>query len=102
MRAPSAPLRVTQLQLPTAPLPDAGAQVNIAGVMAALDVDELDRTSKQVLVVIACRADRAGGARVSIERIARDCGIAYGTAWRALQRALKAGFVVVDNPGDNH
>jgi hypothetical protein len=75
--------------------------VNIAATMATLEVEDLDRTAKQVVHVIACRADLAGAARVSIERVARDCGIAYGTAWRALQRAVKAGYVVVENPGDN-
>jgi hypothetical protein len=70
--------------------------MNIAAVMAALDRDDLDRTAKQVVVVLACRADLDGCAQVSIARVARDCGVNYGTAWRAMNRCVKAGVVTVD------
>jgi hypothetical protein len=75
--------------------------MNIAAVMAALEVHELDRTAKQVVVILACRADMSGAARVSIERIANDCEVSYGTAWRALQRAMSAGYITAETVGRN-
>jgi hypothetical protein len=77
--------------------------VNIAAVMAALDA-ELTGSTKNVLVAMCCRADRyTGVVRVSIGRVARDVGVGYKTAQRALDRLANLGYLSVDkSPGRSH
>jgi hypothetical protein len=71
--------------------------VNIAAVMAALEVWDLDRSAKHALVVVACRADaHTGVARVSIPRVAADMKVHYATAKRALERLVDAEYLTVD------
>jgi hypothetical protein len=71
--------------------------VNIAAVMAALDVWDLDRNVKHALVVVCCRADQyTGAATVSIPRVAADMKVSYRTALGALDRAVEAGYLTVD------
>ena len=70
--------------------------------MDALKVDDLDSTARHALLVLACHADRStASATVSIERLAGELGVAYGTAWRAVHRAMKAGYLDAE-PVDNH
>lgn len=72
--------------------------VNIAAVMAALDVWDLDHAAKHALVTVCCRADRyTGVAQVAIPRVAADMKVSYKTAQRALRRAVDAGYLTVDN-----
>jgi hypothetical protein len=75
--------------------------VNIAAVMAALHISDLDRSAKQALVVVSCHADQhTRRAMVSIGRVAADMAVSYRTAWAALNRLVKAGYVAVDkSPG---
>jgi hypothetical protein len=75
--------------------------VNIAAVMAALDVWDLEHMPKMGLLVLACRADRyTGQAEVSLPRLAADLHTHRSTAWRVLRMLSDAGYVIVDNrPG---
>ena len=74
--------------------------MNITAVMATLDLWDLDHSAKHALLVIACRADRAGVASVSIPRAAADMQASYNTARAALDRVVKAGYLTVDKwPG---
>jgi hypothetical protein len=75
--------------------------VNIRGVMAALDLWELDATAKHALLVVACRADRyTGMATVSTVRVAADMKVHYNTARAALRRLVEVGYLTVDkSPG---
>lgn len=76
--------------------------MNIAAAMDALKVDDLDRTARHVLLVLACHADRTtASATVSIERLADELGVGYEAARRAISRALKAGYLEVDGPVHN-
>lgn len=70
--------------------------MNIRAVMAALDDWLLDRTAKQALVAVACRADRHGRCEVSNGRVAADLQVHYRTAARALKRLTDAGYLAVD------
>jgi hypothetical protein len=70
--------------------------VNIAAVMTVLDEWELDHMAKMALLVVCCRADQRGMARVSIRRVAADMKVHYLTAARALDRAVDAGYLAVD------
>jgi len=71
--------------------------MNIAAVMAALEVDDLDAAAKHAVVMVACRADRyTGAALVSVGRVARDMHCHPETARRALQRAVDAGYLLVE------
>jgi hypothetical protein len=75
--------------------------VNIAAAMEVLELDIAHRP-KMALLVLACHADRTtASATVSIERLAGELGVAYGTAWRALQGAIAAGYLEAE-PVDNH
>jgi hypothetical protein len=75
--------------------------MHIAAVMAALDVWDLDRSAKQALLVLACRADRyTAMASVSIGRVATDMSVNYDTAQAALTRLVDSGYLIVDkSPG---
>jgi hypothetical protein len=75
--------------------------VNIAAVMVALDVDDLDHAAKHALVVVCCRANhRSGDAIVSASRVATDMQVSYKTALDALRRVVEAGYLIVDkSPG---
>ena len=76
--------------------------MNIICAMDALKVTDLDRTARHALLVLACHADRtSASATVSIERLADELGVGYGTAWRALHRAMKAGYLEAQ-PVDKH
>jgi hypothetical protein len=76
--------------------------MNIAAAMDALKVDDLDRTGRHVLLVLACHADRTtASATVSIERLADELGIGYEAARRAVHRALKAGYLELVGPAQN-
>ena len=69
--------------------------------MEVLELDIAHRP-KMALLVLACHADRTtASATVSIERLAGELGVAYGTAWRALQGAIAAGYLEAE-PVDNH
>jgi hypothetical protein len=71
--------------------------VNIAAVMAALDITDLDHYAKQAAVVVACRADRTTGtAEVSAARVAADMSVHPNTARKALRRAVDAGRISVE------
>jgi hypothetical protein len=71
--------------------------VNIAAVMAALDVWDLDHAAKHALVTVCCRADRHTGiAVVPVSRLAADMKVSYKTARLALLRAVDAGYLAVD------
>ena len=73
--------------------------MHIAGVMAALEVDDLDRTAKQALVVVCCRADYPSGwVQVSVARVAKDMKLDRNTARKALGRVVTANYLVVDKP----
>jgi len=74
--------------------------VNIAAVMVVLDEWELDHYAKSALLVVCCRANRAGVAQVPIRRVAADMKANYDTARRALNRTVNAGYLTVDKtPG---
>jgi hypothetical protein len=75
--------------------------MNIAAVMAALEVWDLDRNAKMALLVIACRADRhTGMAEVGVPRVAADMKVGYYAAAHALDRVVKTGYLTVDkSPG---
>ena len=76
--------------------------MNIAAAMDALKVEDLDRTARHVLLVLACHADRATAtATVPVERLAVELGVSYEAARRAVHRALKAGYIEVDGPVQN-
>jgi hypothetical protein len=71
--------------------------VNIKAVMSTLDLWDLDHAAKHALLVVACRAGRqTATAEVSIPRVAADMKVSYVTAWAALDRAVKAGYLSVD------
>jgi hypothetical protein len=73
--------------------------VNIAAVMAALQIDTADHLAKYAAVVVACRANRyTASVELPTRRVAADMGVNYTTAQRALNRAVKAGFLGVDKP----
>lgn len=73
--------------------------MNIAAVMAALEIDDLDHMAKVSVVVVACRAHRhSGRAVLSTGRVARDMKANYTTASRALARAVEAKYLSVDKP----
>lgn len=78
--------------------------MNIAAVMAALVVDDLDHTAKFALLVIACRTNQHTiRASVSIGRLAQDMGVHRMTAQHAVWRAVDAGYLTVDkSPGRRH
>lgn len=75
--------------------------MNIAAVMAALDVWDLDHMPKMALLTMACRAGRySGRVTVPTRRLAADLHVHYNTAERAVQALEKAGYVTVDKrPG---
>jgi hypothetical protein len=77
--------------------------MNIAAVMAALDIWDLDYSAKHALLVVCCRADRhTGRATVSTPRVAADMKVHYDTARRALKRLVEAGYLTVDKvPGSS-
>jgi hypothetical protein len=76
--------------------------VNIAGAMAAIKLEGLDRASKHALLVIACRADRHTGALTrSLPALAADMGASEITVWRAVARLKRRGYLqVVHRAGD--
>jgi len=75
--------------------------MHIAAYMAALDIDDLDHMAKVAVQTIAGRANQhTATATVRVRRIATDLHVNYTTAHRALTRAVKAGYLTVDNsPG---
>jgi hypothetical protein len=76
--------------------------VNIAKAMGALAIADLDHTAKMAVHVLACHADQhTASATITIECIATELSRAYGTTWRALNRAVEAGYVVAQ-PVDRH
>jgi hypothetical protein len=76
--------------------------MNIAAAMNALKVEDLDRTAKHALLVLACHADEStASATVSVRRLATDLGLSYGATWKALHRAARAGYLNAD-PVDKH
>jgi hypothetical protein len=78
--------------------------VNIAALMAALEVADIGATAKHALVVICARADRyTGMARVGIPRVAADMGRSYNTARAALGELVEYGYLTVDkSAGRSH
>jgi hypothetical protein len=71
--------------------------MNIAAAMATIRAVDLDSTAKFAVLVLACHADQHQGvATVKIESLAAELGKSYGTTWRALQRAVEAGHLVVE------
>jgi hypothetical protein len=73
--------------------------MNIAAVMAALDIDDLGHAAKHAVQVIACRADRHTGAvTVSVVRVGTDMGVDRDTARLALADAVGGGYLAVDKP----
>ena len=71
--------------------------MNIAAVMAALEVGDLDRTAKHALVVVCCRCNQySGAAPVSARRVADDMKVSRPTARRALGRVVDSGYLSVD------
>ena len=75
--------------------------MNIAAVMATLDIWDLDRNAKHALLVLACRADQhTAMAEVSFGRVAADMKIGYYGATHALERVVESGYLTVDkSPG---
>lgn len=71
--------------------------MHIAAVMAALEIDDLDRTAKTTLIVVCCRASRHNGmAIVSRARLAADMKVHPNTVSRALNRLVDMGYLSVD------
>lgn len=71
--------------------------MNIAAYMAALRIEDLDHSAKHAVQVIAGRASRyTASVELPIARIAADMGVNYTTAQRALNRAVRAGYLAVD------
>jgi hypothetical protein len=75
--------------------------MNIAAVMTALDLWDLDHNAKHALLVVACRVNHhSGRAAVAVPRVAADMKVSYKTALAALDRAVEAGYLNVDkSPG---
>jgi hypothetical protein len=74
--------------------------VNIAAAMAALKADDLDSTAKFAVLALACHADREHSvAKVRVAHLAAEMGIDRRTAWSALKRAEKGGYVTVEKVG---
>jgi hypothetical protein len=69
--------------------------VNIAAVMATLELWDVDRNAKHAVLVVACRATVDGVAQVSIPRVAADMGVGYYAAAHALRRAVASGHLEV-------
>jgi len=71
--------------------------MHLRAYMAALDIDDLDHMAKTAVIMVAGRANQhTAAAWVSIGRIADDMSVTYATAWRALNRAEKAGYLAVE------
>jgi hypothetical protein len=71
--------------------------VNITAAWIVVKATDVDPMAKLALLVLACHAERPNGAdpgaTVAIEQLAAEMGVSYGTAWRALARAQRAGYV---------
>jgi hypothetical protein len=77
--------------------------VNIAAVMSALEVDDLDHSAKHALVVVACRASRGAGlVNLPIGRVARDMQVTYKTALKALNELVESGYLEVVDKSPGH
>ncbi len=75
----------------------------MAEAWATLRITDLDHTAKMARLVLACHAEHPDTkATLTVEAIAADLGLSYGTTWRALQRAVKAGYLAVENPAQKH
>ena len=75
--------------------------MNITAAWAVLKADIKDPSAKHVALVVACHANRSeASARLSVQEIATDMGASYNTARRALDRAVGAGVLAVENPGE--
>lgn len=70
--------------------------MNIAAVMAALAIRDLEHTAKMAALVVACRADRDTLGGVDLARLAIDLERHPGSIMRAL-RGVDGKYLVVNN-----
>ena len=66
--------------------------------LAALTITDLDQTAKQVVAVVASRANDNGVTSVSFAFLAADMAVHYSTVRRAAERAVQSGYLAVDKP----